>query len=224
MNESLNVYDREVSEHYVDNFSENPSRVYVTGVLKSFLASEQRGGKLVDLGCGTGDDWALVEDAGYEYIGIDLSKEMLSIGRQNGVENTLASDLAALPFKDNTFDAATSLWSLQYKEDLGATLAEWKRVLIEGAPLLLVVPHPLYKFAKYSRDYFVKGIQWDEGLGIRRFNFYHTVSDYANALITAGFVISSVEETQRIGTDKVYDGIPKENIPHDLIIKGRLSK
>lgn len=43
-----------------------------------------REGLVLDLGCGTGKMTRLLQDRGYDMIGVDLSEEMLSIAREKG--------------------------------------------------------------------------------------------------------------------------------------------
>ncbi len=220
----MNVYDRATTETYVRTFPANASKQMASSLVTDFILRQNITGALVDFGCGTGEDIALVEPLGIDYFGNDLSVDMLAYGRDNGAGRTVASDLGALPYRDDVFRTGISLWALQYKDDLETTLTEWNRVLCEDAPLLVVVPHPLYKFVKYSRDYFVTGEQWEDGLGIRRFNYYHPFGGYINALIGSGFTIEAIHEPQRKEDSREYFGITKRNIPHDLIIEARTAK
>ena len=40
-------------------------------------------GKIIELGCGTGLDAVILTKNGYEYCGIDVSKELLLIAKKN---------------------------------------------------------------------------------------------------------------------------------------------
>lgn len=217
----MSVYDHASAEIYLQNFSNNPSRQMATGLVLEFASKNNDSGALIDFGCGTGGDSRVITKSDLDYFGVDLSPEMITKGRGIGVTNTLVGDLGALPFKDAAFSAGVSLWALQYKANLQSTVQEWSRVLKDDAPLLLIVPHPLYKFVRYSRDYFVQGEQWEQGLGIRRFNYYHTFANYINALINSGFIIEQIQEPQRAEDSNEYFGIESNNIPHDLVIEAR---
>lgn len=224
MSEVRNVYDQATTDTYTETFPINASRQLVTKHVSDFIGRQGLQGSLIDFGCGTGEDAELFNGTDVTYFGNDLSHEMLAYGQAKGVTRTVASDLAVLPFADDSFEAGMSLWAAQYKPNLEETFAEWRRVLAADAPMLLVVPHPVYKFAKYSRDYFAQGQQWEEGLGIKRFNYYHSFGDYINALISSGFSIETIQEPQREASVKQYFGVPKGNIPHDLIIETRVEK
>lgn len=221
MNAEGDVYDKDTTARYIESFSKNPARTLIQPSLNKFFSASQPKQRLLDLGCGSGEESRVALDLGLEYVGIDLSPEMIRLCREKGLQKTVVGDIGNLPFQDEIFDRAISLWALQYKSDIYTTMEEWRRVLKEGAELFIVVPHPLYKFVKYSRDYFVFGLQWEQGLGIRRFNYYHKLSDYINALVQAGFNINEISETQRVGENKFYGDIPKSNFPHDLIITSR---
>lgn len=51
-------------------------------LLTELTARGQRSGVVVDLGCGSGILARLVQDAGYQVIGIDISAEMIEIARR----------------------------------------------------------------------------------------------------------------------------------------------
>lgn len=83
-----------------------------------------RGGRIIDLGIGSG--WLAIElakrNSDYQIVGVDLSKDMLTLAKQN-VESSLnrysnisfiEADVKYLPFRDNSFDAAISYASLHH--------------------------------------------------------------------------------------------------------------
>ncbi len=92
-------------------------------------------GKVVDIGCGSGRDALLFTQGGYEYIGIDLSKEMLA-GAKKLVPNAdfQKMDMYAMNFPSQNFDgfwAAASLLHIP-KRNVGKVLQEIKRVIKSG--------------------------------------------------------------------------------------------
>ncbi len=78
-------------------------------------------------------------------IGVDISKEMLEIGRakirekswQNRIE-LLDGDSENLPFEDNTFDAVTVAFGVRNFEHLEKGLSEMSRVLKPGGKLIVL--------------------------------------------------------------------------------------
>ncbi|MCA0269296.1 MAG: ubiquinone/menaquinone biosynthesis methyltransferase [Bacteroidetes bacterium] len=78
-------------------------------------------------------------------VGIDLSAEMLAVGRQkveaagaSGIVHLEQGDAEHLPFADDTFDAALVGFGVRNFEHLDAGLAEIRRVLRPGAPLVVL--------------------------------------------------------------------------------------
>jgi demethylmenaquinone methyltransferase/2-methoxy-6-polyprenyl-1,4-benzoquinol methylase len=109
--------------------------------------------RILDVATGTaGVALMLTERSDAEVVGIDLTEQMLRIGR----ERVAASDRAdridlvcgraeQLPFPDATFDALTFTYLLRYVADPGATLTELARVVRPGgaiSSLEFYVPPP----------------------------------------------------------------------------------
>jgi ubiquinone/menaquinone biosynthesis C-methylase UbiE len=80
------------------------------------------GEAVLDVGCGTG---AMEKVCGDAIIGVDLSPLMLA--RAGGTR--AAGDVAALPFREQSFDAAVSVSSLHYWIEPVGALTEIRRVL-----------------------------------------------------------------------------------------------
>lgn len=103
-------------------------------------------GRVVDVGCGTGNALRYAVTRGLrigEYVGLDLSPEMLRVARSKaGTADPptvwLAADAGHLPFRDASFDTAITASALHYWDDAAAALAEIRRVLRPGGRLLLV--------------------------------------------------------------------------------------
>ncbi|WP_193045170.1 methyltransferase domain-containing protein [Mycolicibacterium baixiangningiae] len=106
------------------------------------------GGTALDVGCGPGNiTAALARAAGPDglALGVDISEPMLAravraeAGPQVGF---LRADAQRLPFRDETFDAATSLAVFQLIPDPVAALSEMVRVLRPGRRIAIMVPTP----------------------------------------------------------------------------------
>jgi arsenite methyltransferase len=104
------------------------------------------GGVALDVGSGPGNVTAsLARAAGSDglALGVDISEPMLqrAVEAQAGPNvGFLRADAQQLPFRDETFDAATSLAVLQLIPDPPVTLAGIVRVLKPGARLAIMVP------------------------------------------------------------------------------------
>jgi SAM-dependent methyltransferase len=87
-----------------------------------------RGSLILDLGCGMGRDLRIFDQFGLRCLGLDFSKQMLSI---HGFKDCVCASMNRLPFKKETFDGVWSCSSMKYLayEELLETLKEVRRVL-----------------------------------------------------------------------------------------------
>jgi ubiquinone/menaquinone biosynthesis C-methylase UbiE len=102
-------------------------------------------GRVVDVGCGTGNLRPLPGDSDGRmdgYVGVDLSPGMLRVarGKVDAAVQTgfVAADAMRLPLRDESCDTAVSASALHYWDDADAGLAEIRRVLRPGGRLLLL--------------------------------------------------------------------------------------
>ncbi len=102
----------------------------------------RRDQSLLDVGCGTGGflGWAASTGSFTRIAGTDISGEAVELARDRVPAAELArTDAAHLPFADASFDLVTLNDVLQHidEKDVGASLAELRRVLRPGGALLL---------------------------------------------------------------------------------------
>lgn len=95
------------------------------------------GGALLDVATGTGDIGyeALRRDPIARIIGLDLTREMMLYGQDKhpGLSFPfMEGDALALPFADDSFDAATSGFMMRNVVDIRAAFAEQARVVRPG--------------------------------------------------------------------------------------------
>lgn len=99
-------------------------------------------GKILDLGCGMGHYSKYIKNKGFEVVGIDFSKEMLKIAKENepNVE-FIESDICNLPENlDKDFDGVLIAYVIQHlsKEETRECFIKLKERLIEKANLLIL--------------------------------------------------------------------------------------
>ena len=104
-------------------------REFVTPVIEQ-AAGGRRSLRLVDCGCGTGHNLALLKPYG-RAVGFDLTPAALSFARRSGWPIARA-DITQIPFAAGTFDVLTSYDVLQAVEDDLAAMREVARVLRPG--------------------------------------------------------------------------------------------
>ncbi len=118
------------------------------GMLTEFMAAFPNDARVLDVGCGTGANMQALDIA----CGIDFSPEAIRFCRERGLTSTAAASAIALPFADDSFDAAISCDVLCHRSivDKSQMLAETARVMRPGAPLVLNLP--AYNWLKSSHD------------------------------------------------------------------------
>lgn len=112
---------------------------------------------LLDIGSGAGQILRhLVERADPEasIVATDLSAPMLARARTNvrsSRPHYVTADLVRLPFPDNSFDAITCGWVLEYQKDPVPAFQELRRVLQPGGTLLVLATEDCLSGAIVSR-------------------------------------------------------------------------
>jgi demethylmenaquinone methyltransferase / 2-methoxy-6-polyprenyl-1,4-benzoquinol methylase len=97
------------------------------------------GGRVLDLGCGTGNLGALLPRNAM-VVGVDLSYRMLVAARRQTGRHVVPVRASAfgLPFGDRTFDASVSGFLLRNLDDLPVAFGELARVLVPGSSVALL--------------------------------------------------------------------------------------
>jgi len=97
-------------------------------------------GRLLDVGCGTGDLASTFAGHGWRAYGIDPSEQAALHARAAGVD-ALAGTLADAPWPEGHFDAIVFNHSLEHVSDPGEDLAAAARLLRPGGLLAIAVPN-----------------------------------------------------------------------------------
>lgn len=132
--ETIAVYDR-LGAKYTDQIA----HVRLLQ-LQEFIGLLPNGVQVLDVGCAAGRDSAILRDAGFRVIGIDLSKSFLSLAREkvSGVEFQYM-DARKLDFENDTFDgiwAHAILLNLDRLEVAKVLQGFWKTMKLGGLCLV----------------------------------------------------------------------------------------
>jgi demethylmenaquinone methyltransferase / 2-methoxy-6-polyprenyl-1,4-benzoquinol methylase len=114
------------------------------------------GDRVLDACCGTGDLAVAAERAGGRVTALDFSEAMLARARRKSASiEWVRGDLLALPFEDESFDAATIGFGIRNVEDLEAGLRELARALVAGGRLgCLEITRPRGALRPFFRVWF----------------------------------------------------------------------
>jgi len=127
VNRVAKVYD-EIASDYAEKKADQYSEIELlkfTGLLRT-------GSLILSAGCGSGRDAAYFGEKGFRSVGLDVSENLLKIGRQQH-QNTpfVAGDMRSTPFNNESFDGVWAHESLHHLEraDMATSLGEFHRIL-----------------------------------------------------------------------------------------------
>ena len=188
---------------------------------------ELKGKKLLDIGCGSGEDIAIFTNQGAVCSGIDPSKAFVVEAQVKNPTATITEGIGeTLPIEENRFDIVTSKWALQTSKNISQILEEVARVLKPGGILLYLSKHPWQQWMEKVRDY-GHGADYYEQKMVTS-NIYagkislteptHTISDYFNNEFYSNFEMINYVE----GTDfPASEQITRDIYPTFFIVKAR---
>ena len=128
-------------------------QAFVYPALKEFLKAEAPGKNVLDIGCGSGDWACLAAECGAKSVdGFDIQEGMVELAKQVTAQyssvNICVGDVMAMPYDDNTFDAAISIFVTCNLciEALTEHFEELNRVLVPGGrALVLNLSNPAFQ-------------------------------------------------------------------------------
>lgn len=171
------------------------------------------GKRVLDLGCGYGENCKTFSQMGAEYVlGIDISEKMLSVAKeQNALPNIefkrmSMNNLAEL---DAKFDVVVSSLAFHYIEDFSALICAIKNLLNDGGILLFSQEHPIATAPKsgikwktngelvegmWLTDYSQEGLRDIPWIIEHIIKYHRKTETIINTIIHHGFVIMEVNE------------------------------
>ncbi|MEI6316580.1 MAG: class I SAM-dependent methyltransferase [bacterium] len=127
---------------------------------KFFPKKMCNGNRILDIGCGEGNDMKYFKTLGAEVCGIDINPIATEIAKKelklddNFVKTSEANSLL---FKNNSFDIASSNYVLQAIPDIAVVYKETARVLKQGGKFIFLATHPMRQYFEKKNsnsDYF----------------------------------------------------------------------
>jgi SAM-dependent methyltransferase len=148
-------------QFYEEFFTENDAEMFGAGgdlrrkyraeVLQpAAWARMPRDARVIDIGCGTGDNLRYIIRDDATFFGIEYARETAAIAtRTLGARAEIrVGSAAAMPYRDGHFDFAMCIEVLEHMEQDERALGEIARVLRPGGSLIITLPYR-YWFASY---------------------------------------------------------------------------
>lgn len=190
-------FDQRVSQRY-DALRGHPKQVSAD-IAAHLAETVGRGATMLELGVGTGRMAKPLAAAGCEVVGVDLSIEMLTAIKEEGIERIypVLGDIQRLPFAAQNFDAALCVHVLHLIPDWQGVLASIMRLVKPGGAVLL------------GRDW----IDPQSCAGALRMQFRQAVvelSDSVTSPITAGHIVQELIDLGALATDSGQENCAAE--------------
>ncbi len=113
---------------------------------EALVACLPRGGRILEVGCGTGGLLVAATRAGLTIEGVDIAARWLVVARRRLTDHGLSAPLVAasaewLPWPDGHFDTVVADSVLEHLDAPKPALREWVRVLRPGGRLVVWSPN-----------------------------------------------------------------------------------
>ncbi|MDP1695201.1 MAG: class I SAM-dependent methyltransferase [Candidatus Woesearchaeota archaeon] len=148
------------AEEYAEKTSqlETKSRAHYHSLLPSNLKNT----KILDVGCGSGQDAVYYKEKGAEVYGVDISEREIEMAQKLNLGKFTVRDMNKLDYKSNTFDYVTSFYALQACNDVQQAILEMIRVVKPGGIILIQTKHPFRNLIEGWKNndklnYFIQG-------------------------------------------------------------------
>lgn len=195
-----------------EEFTDGADPEYVEQILPLAAQDLPPSGLALDIGCGEGQVARVLQDAGLDVVGLDMSgAQVAEAARRGGGPAYARASAEVLPVRSGSVDVAVACLVLEHVPDLDATLAEVGRVVRPGGRFVLFMNHPLLQtpgsgwiddqMLDPPEQYWRIGPylpeaetveQVERGVFIRF--FHRPLSRYVNGAIDAGFTLAKMEE------------------------------
>lgn len=178
------VYDA-TAEHYAQTVGTEVSSAFEAPLDRALLTAfiellGMQPGPVADVGCGPGRVAALLATHGLDVVGVDIAPAMLAMARRAHPEIRFEEgSLTTLPFQDRSLAGAVCWYSIIHTppEHLGGVCSELRRVLADGAPLLVAFQAGEGEEVHRSDAY---------GSGLPMTSYRHSPEAVARSLTAAG--------------------------------------
>jgi SAM-dependent methyltransferase len=142
-------------------------------------------GKVLDIGCGSGEFLVKMRDLGWETNGVEVSSAAAKLGNERFGLDIFTGSLLESSFPDNYFDYIRSNHSLEHIYNPNQTISEIHRILKPGGKVHIGVPNINSFNAKMFGEYW-----WYLGAPVHTFNY--SVKTLTEMLEKHGFAANNI--------------------------------
>jgi len=138
----------------------SPAKIEAEHLSRYEFASRFLEGKnVIDIGCGAGYGSYMLLGAAQEVTGIDVDEEAVAHAKINYEADNLhftLADVAAIPFPDNSFDAAVCFEVIEHIENPLDFLKEASRIIRPDGTFIISTPNGAVKISSQPNPFHVK--------------------------------------------------------------------
>jgi SAM-dependent methyltransferase len=172
-------------EGYYD--SKNIFKKFLSSVLvRKFMIVVPKGkkGRLLDIGCGSGEFLYQMRNFGWEVFGVEINQESANMGNKRGL-NIFCGELGGADFPENYFDVVVLSQTMEHVYSPGSYLEKIHRLLKEGGLLIIGVPNiDCLEIQIFGRSCHI--------LDVPRHLHFFTIASLRNYLEKYGFEVEKV--------------------------------
>ena len=173
------------------------------------VSTELEQKKILDLGCGSGEDLVIFNKRGAQVSAIDSSMSMVNLAQKLlPMADIRCESFAQCTFAENIFDLVTSKWAIQTAHDIDKVYIEVNRVLKNGGKFIFIVTHPIRHFiekrsdkADYFKQQIVKSVLFEGLIVVEEPS--HTLTDYLSSYFLEKFEVNKICEGVDSGAEKI---------------------
>lgn len=180
--------NKETIDYYnknADEYAQSTINLDTSDLHKEFTKGIPAGGKILDAGCGSGRDLIAFKNLGFNVQGMDASKELVEIAKNNSGVKVEHKDFSEISWKGE-FDGVWCMASLLHlnKEELKSTLLKIADSMKEGGKI----------YASF------KSGEGESSDPKGRFFSYYTIPELSKI----------IEDSKLFGDVKLYHGADKQ--------------